>query len=175
MAAQLDTVSSSGGSLTQWNVSNTKQLVYPADLTFDAFDNLVVPDASTALVYSYSPATQTATTMSTSPIELGEPTQARFDLGGYLYIADGGNTPQIVSVPGQAYTPTTLNLGSQSVSFPQALAVDNTGANLYIGDGNTNQCISSLALALRWYGYFLRVQLPGGVCLRPQRRYVRNR
>ena len=139
MAAQLDTLSSSGGSLTQWNVSNTKQLAYPADLTFDAFDNLVVPDASTALVYSYSPATLAATTLSTSPIELGEPTQARFDLGGYLYIADGGNTPQIVSVPGQAYTPTTLNLGSQSVSFPQALAVDNTGANLYIGDGNTNQ------------------------------------
>ena len=34
-----------------------------------------------------------------------------------------------------------LNLGSQSVSFPQALAVDNTGANLYVGDGNLNEIL----------------------------------
>jgi serine/threonine-protein kinase len=74
-------------------------------------------------------------------VELGEPTQARFDLGGYLYIADGGNTPQIVSVPGEAYSTSTLNLGAQSVSFPQAMAVDNTGSNLYIGDGNTSQVL----------------------------------
>jgi sugar lactone lactonase YvrE len=145
MAAQLDTLSSSGGSLAQWNASNTKQLAYPADLTFDAFDNLVVPDASTALIYSYSPTTLTATTLSTGTVELGEPTQARFDLAGYLYISDGGNTPQIVSVPGESsdssYLPTTLNLGSQTVSFPQALAVDNSGSNLYIGDGNTNQVL----------------------------------
>ncbi len=141
MAAQLDTLPASGGSLTQWNANNTKQLVYPADLTFDAFDNLVVPDASTAFVFSYSPTTLTSTTVNTGSIELGEPTQARFDVAGYLYIADGGNTPQIVEVPGEAYTPLTLNLGSQSVSFPQALAVDNTGANLYIGDGNTNQVL----------------------------------
>src|SRR6202012_5305789 len=115
MAGQLDTPSSSGGSLTQWNSANTTQLVYPADLTFDAFDNLVLPDASTAQVYSYSPLTQAGTTLSTGSVQLGIPTQARFDLGGYLYITDAGNTPQIVSVPGQAYQPTLLNLGSQSV------------------------------------------------------------
>jgi sugar lactone lactonase YvrE len=34
-----------------------------------------------------------------------------------------------------------VSLGSQSVSFPQALAVDNTGGNLYVGDGNTNQIL----------------------------------
>jgi hypothetical protein len=143
LAAQLDTLqSSSGGSLTQWNAANTKELSYPADLTFDAFDNMVVPDYSTGSVYSYSPTTQTATTLSTGTVELFSPTQARFDLGGYLYISDpGASTPQIVSVPGQAYEPATLNLGTQSVSFPQALAVDNTGSNLYIGDGNTNEVL----------------------------------
>ena len=141
LAAQLDTLSSSGGSLAPWNSTNTTQLKYPSDLTFDAFDNLVVPDASTALVYSYSPATMASTTLSTGSIELGEPTQARFDLGGYLYITDAGNTPRIVEVPGEDYAPATLNLGTQSVSFPQALAVDNTGTNLYVGDGNTNQVL----------------------------------
>jgi type II secretory pathway component GspD/PulD (secretin) len=32
-------------------------------------------------------------------------------------------------------------LNSSSVSFPQALGVDNTGANLYVGDGNNNQIV----------------------------------
>ena len=43
--------------------------------------------------------------------------------------------------PSHSYTPSLLNLGSQSVSFPQALAVDNAGANLYVGDGNLNQIL----------------------------------
>ncbi len=31
-AAQIDTLPSSGGALTQWNAANTKNLVYPSDL-----------------------------------------------------------------------------------------------------------------------------------------------
>ena len=140
-AGQIDTVPSNGGGLTQWNAANTTQLAYPSDLSFDAFDNLVVSDADTASVVSYSPTTLTPQAVNTGTIELGLPTQARFDFGGNLYIADAGNVPRIVQVPGEAYTPNTLNLGAQSVSFPQALAIDNTGSNLYIGDGNTNQIL----------------------------------
>src|ERR1700722_150947 len=65
-------------------------------------------------------------------------------LGGNLYIADAGSTPRIIEVPGETfalYTPSLVSLGSQSVSFPQALAVDNAGANLYVGDGNLNQVL----------------------------------
>ena len=139
-AAQLDTLASSGGSLTQMTVAN---LVYPSDLSFDAFGNLVVSDATAAKVFSISPASA-ETTVNTLPYALGTPTGARFDFAGNLYIADGGGTPRIIEIPGEtyaAYTPSVLNFGSQSVSFPQALAVDNTGANLYVGDGNLNEIL----------------------------------
>jgi hypothetical protein len=47
-------------------------------------------------------------------------------------------------VPGEIYDtdykPSVL-LNSTSVSFPQALGVDNTGANLYVGDGSNNQVL----------------------------------
>ena len=140
-AGQVDSTPSTGGSLTQWNATKTAQLVYPSDLSFDAFDNMFVSDAYTAQVYSYAPTALAAQPVSTGTIDLGLPTQARFDFGGNLYIADAGNTPQIVQVPGEAYTPSILSLGTQSVSFPQALAIDNTGSNLYVGDGNTNQVL----------------------------------
>ena len=83
--------------------------------------------------------------------------------------------------------PSVVNLGSQSVSFPQALAVDNIGANLYVGDGDFNQI---LQIGLDGAGntttvtplvicscdspdrHFLCAQLAGWLCLRPQRRYV---
>jgi len=140
---QLDTLSSTGGKLTRWNAANTRNLVYPADLAFDASGNLVVPDANAAKVFSFSPAL-VETTVNTGSFTLGTPTAARFDLGGNLYIADGG-TPRIVQIPGEtydtAYSPSVVNLGTNSVSFPQALAVDNAGANLYVGDGNTNQIL----------------------------------
>ncbi len=55
-AAQIDTLPSSGGSLTQWNAANTKNLVYPSDLVFDAFGDLVVSDANAAMVVSFNPA-----------------------------------------------------------------------------------------------------------------------
>ena len=97
------------------------------------FDNLVVPDFNTANIYSYAPS-NASTMLSTGSIQLFAPTQARFDFAGYLFIADAGNTAQIVEVPNEDYAPTTLNLGAQALSFPQALAVDNTGSNLYIGD-----------------------------------------
>ena len=142
-AAQIDTLPSSGGALTQWNAANTKNLVYPSDLTFDAFGNLIVSDANAAMVVSFNPALAEST-VSTGTYTLGMPTAARIDLGGNIYIADAGSTPRIIEVPGEtyaSYTPSLLNLGSQSVSFPQALAVDNAGANLYVGDGILNQIL----------------------------------
>jgi FG-GAP-like repeat/Bacterial Ig-like domain (group 3) len=141
-AAQIDTVPSSGGSLTQWNPANTNNLVYPSDLVFDAFGDLVVSDANAAMVVSFNPALAEST-VNTGTYKLGLPTAARIDFGGNIYIADAGSTPRIIEVPGEtyaSYTPSLLN-GSQSVSFPQALAVDNAGANLYIGDGNLNQVL----------------------------------
>ncbi len=143
MAAQIDTLPSSGGALTQWNAANTKNLVYPSDLTFDAFGNLIVSDANAAMVVSFNPAFAEST-VNTGTFTLGVPTAARIDFGGNIYIADGGSTPRIIEVPGEpyaSYTPSLLGLGGQSVSFPQALAVDNAGANLYIGDGNLNQVL----------------------------------
>jgi FG-GAP-like repeat/Bacterial Ig-like domain (group 3) len=142
-AAQIDTLPSSGGGLTQWNVANTTMLVYPSDLTFDAFGDLVVSDANAKMVVSFNPAL-TESTVNTGTYTPGLPTAARLDFGGNIYIADAGSTPRIIEVPGEtyaSYTPSLLNLGSQSVSFPQALAVDNTGANLYVGDGNLNQVL----------------------------------
>jgi hypothetical protein len=140
-AGQIDTVPASGGGLTPWNSANTS-LTYPSDISFDAFDNLVASDSEAAKVVSYAPTTLTQQTVGTGTFELGAPTQARFDFGGNLYIADAGNTPRIIQVPGEAYTPNQLNLGTTyNVSFPQALAVDNTGANLYVGDGNNNQIL----------------------------------
>ena len=142
-AAQIDTLPSSGGALTQWNAANTKNLVYPSDLVFDAFGDLVVPDANAAMVVSFNPALAEST-VNTGTYTLGLPTAARIDFGGNIYIADAGNTPRIVEVPGEtyaSYTPSLVSLGSQSVSFPQALAIDNAGANLYVGDGNLNQIL----------------------------------
>ena len=142
-AAQIDTLPSSGGSLTQWNPANTKNLVYPSDLVFDAFGDLVVSDANAAMVVSFNPALAEST-VNTGTYTLGLPTAARLDFGGNIYIADAGSTPRIIEVPGEtyaSYTPSLLSLGSQSVSFPQALAVDNAGANLYVGDGNLNEIL----------------------------------
>jgi hypothetical protein len=142
-AAQIDTLPSTGGSLTQWNAANTTNLVYPSDLVFDAFDDLLVSDANAAMVLNFSPAL-IPTKVKTTGYTLGVPTAVRLDLGGNIYIADAGSTPRIIEVPGEPfalYTPSLVNLGSQSVSFPQALAVDNAGANLYVGDGNTNQIL----------------------------------
>jgi FG-GAP-like repeat/Bacterial Ig-like domain (group 3) len=141
---QLDTLSSStAGGLTRWNASNSGNLVYPSDLVFDVFGNLVVSDATGAKVYKFNPALA-ETTMGTGTYTLGLPTASRFDFGGNLYIADAGSSPRIIEIPGEtyaAYTPSLLSLGSYSVSFPQALSVDNTGGNLYVGDGNTNQVL----------------------------------
>jgi sugar lactone lactonase YvrE len=142
-AAQIDTLPSTGGALTQWNTSNTGNLVYPSDLVFDAFGDLVVPDANAAKVFSFNPALAEST-VNTGTYTLGLPTAARIDFGGNVYIADAGSTPRIIEIPGETYapyTPSLLNLGSQSVSFPQALAVDNAGANLYVGDGMLNQIL----------------------------------
>ena len=142
-AAQISTLPSSGGALTQWNTANTKNLVYPSDLVFDAFGDLVVSDANAAMVVSFNPSLAEQT-VNTGTFTLGLPTAARIDFGGNLYIADAGNTPRIIQVPGEtyaSYVPTQLTLGTQSVSFPQALAVDNAGANLYVGDGNLNQIL----------------------------------
>jgi hypothetical protein len=144
MAGQIDTLPASGGALTRWNAANSGNLVYPTELVFDAFGNLVVVDANVAKVFRFSPALAEST-VGTGTFTLGVPTTARVDFAGNLYVADGGNTPRIIEIPGETfdttYAPTQLNLGSFSVSFPQALAVDNTGNNLYVGDGDLNQIL----------------------------------
>ena len=142
-ASQIVTLSSSGGAFAPWNTANTGNLVYPTDLAYDAFADLLVADASSPKVFSFSPSLGESV-VNTVPITLGLPTANKVDLAGNLYIADGGNTPQIVMVPGEihdtTYKPSVL-LNSSTVSFPQALGVDNTGANLYVGDGNNNQIV----------------------------------
>jgi serine/threonine protein kinase, bacterial len=95
------------------------------------------------MVVSFNPQ-MAETPVNTGTYTLGLPTAARIDFGGNIYIADAGNTPRIIEVPGEtyaSYTPSLANLGSQSVSFPQSLAVDNAGASLYVGDGNNNQIL----------------------------------
>ncbi len=142
-AARIDTLSSTGGGLTHWNRTHTGNLVYPSDVSFDSLGDLVVSDATAAKVFSFNPALAEST-VNTGSFTLGMPTAARIDFGGNIYIADGGGTPRIIEIPGEtfaSYTPSVLNTGSQSVSFPQALAVDNTGANLYVGDGNLNEIL----------------------------------
>jgi FG-GAP-like repeat len=137
---QVDTLPSAGGALTQWNAANTQNLAYPSDLVYDAFDNLVVSDSEAAKVFSFNPSLG-ETTVSTGTFTLGLPTAVKVDFGGDLFIADGGITPRLIEVPGEAYSPSVVDLGSQSVNFPQALAVDNTGSNLYVGDGVLNQIL----------------------------------
>jgi sugar lactone lactonase YvrE len=142
-SSQVDTLPSSGGSLTKWNPSNAGNLVYPSDLAFDAFDDLLVSDATAQKVFNFNPAL-TESTVSTTGFTLGYPAAVKVDLGGNIYIADAGKTPRIIEVPGEtfaSYAPSLLNLGSQSVSFPQGLAIDNAGANLYVGDGNNNEIL----------------------------------
>ena len=147
-ASQIVTLSSFHGVFTPWNTANAGNLVYPTDLSYDAFGDLLVADASSPKVFSFSPSLAEQT-VRTGTITLGLPTANKVDLAGDLFIADGGNTPQVVMVPGETYDTTykpSVLLNSSSVSFPQALGVDNTGANLYVGDGNNNQ-ILKVALA----------------------------
>jgi len=136
----MDTIPSTGGILTRWNAANTKNLVYPTDVVFDAFGNLIVADSTAGKVWEFNPALAEST-VGTGSFPLGLPTAARIDFGNNIYIADAGSKPRILLVPGETYdtslTPSVLLTGS-TVSFPQALAVDNTGYNLYVGDGNLN-------------------------------------
>ena len=138
---QIDLLPSTGGSLTQWNAANTTSLNYPSDASFDAFNNFVVSDYYGGQVYEYAPTTLTQTTVSTTGFTLVQPTQAKVDLGGNLYIADTNtnNTSRIIQVPGEAYVPNRLPADTPGLVFAQALAVDNTGANLYVGDGGFYQ------------------------------------
>ena len=139
-AAQIVTLASSGGSTTPWNTANTGNFAYPIDIVFDAFGNLVVADFNAAKLFSFNQAL-TEKTISTGTITVGAPGAIKVDLAGNIFVADDGNTPQIVMIPGETfdtvYKPSVL-LSGPSVSYPQALAVDNTGANLYVGDGNLN-------------------------------------
>ena len=102
----------------------------------------------------------TEKTISTGTITRGSfPGAIKVDLAGDIFVADDGNTPQVVMIPGETfdtmYQPSVL-LSGTSVSFPQALAVDNTGANLYVGDGNLN---TVLKVALNGSGTTLRLPL----------------
>ena len=138
---QIDLLPSTGGSLTQWNAANTNSLNYPSDASFDAFNNFVVSDYYGGKVYEYAPTTLTQTTVGTTGFTIVQPTQAKVDLGGNLYIADTNpnNSSRIIQVPGEAYAPNQLPADTPGLVFAQALAVDNTGANLYVGDGGFYQ------------------------------------
>jgi hypothetical protein len=131
---------SSGGATTPWNTANTGNFQYPVDMVFDAFGNLVVADFSAAKVFSFNQALAEKT-ISTGTITVGAPGAIRVDLAGDTFVADDGNTPQVVMIPGETYDTTykpSVILSGSSVSYPQALAVDNTGANLFVGDGDLN-------------------------------------
>jgi hypothetical protein len=159
-AAQISTLASSGGSATPWNTANAGNLAYPIDMVFDAFGNLVVADYNAAKVFSFNPALSEQT-ISTGTITVGAPGAIKVDLAGDLLIADDGNTPKVVMVPGEThdttYKPSVL-LDNTSISYPQALAVDNAGANLYVGDAYLNQV---LKVALNGTG---NSQLPIAPC-----------
>jgi sugar lactone lactonase YvrE len=137
------TLASSGGSTTPWNAANTGNFSYPIDLVFDAFGNLVVADYNAAKVFSFNQALAEKT-ISTGAITLGAPGAIKVDLAGDVLIADDGNAPRVVMVPGETYDTTykpSVLLDSTSVSYPQALAVDNAGTNLYVGDAYLNQVL----------------------------------
>jgi hypothetical protein len=139
-AKQVVTLASSGGAATPWNTANAGNLLYPVDIVFDSFGNLVVADFDAAKVFSFNQALAEKT-ISTGTITVGAPGATKVDFAGDLFVADDGSTPQIVMIPGETfdtvYKPSVLLTGS-SVSYPQALAVDNSGANLFVGDGDLN-------------------------------------
>jgi hypothetical protein len=129
----------SGGALSTWVPATPTTVVYPSDLTFDAFGNLVVTDANAAKVISFNPA-KAATQLGTGSFTLTLPLAAENDFGGNMYIADAAATGRVIMIPGEtfaSYTPSLLKLGA-TVIFPQGLAVDNAGANLYVADGGTS-------------------------------------
>jgi hypothetical protein len=134
---QIDKLSS--GTLSTWVPASPTTVVYPSNLTFDAFGNLVVTDANAVKVFSFSP-TKVATPVATTGFTLTLPLAAGIDFGGNTYIADAGTTGRVIMLPGEtfaSYTPSLLNLGA-SVVFPQGLAIDNAGANLFVADGGTS-------------------------------------
>jgi FG-GAP-like repeat/Bacterial Ig-like domain (group 3) len=128
----------SGGTLSTWVPASPTTVVYPSNVTFDAFGNLVVTDANAAKVVSFNPS-RAATTVGMGSFTLTLPLATGIDFGGNMYIADAGATGRVITIPGEtfaSYTPSLLNLGA-SVLFPQGLAIDNAGANLYVADGGT--------------------------------------
>jgi hypothetical protein len=128
----------SGGTLSTWVPASPTTVVYPSNLTFDAFGNLVVTDANAANVVSFNPL-KAATPVGMGSFTLTLPLATGIDFGGNKYIADAGATGRVIEIPGEtfaSYTPSLLNLGA-SVLFPQGLAIDNAGANLYVADGGT--------------------------------------
>jgi hypothetical protein len=139
-ASQIVTLASSGGATTPWNTANTGNFQYPVDEVFDAFGNLVVADFSAAKIFSFNQSL-TEKIIGTGAITVGAPGAIRVDLGGNTFVADDGNTPQVVMIPGETYDTTykpSVILSGSSVSYPQALAVDNAGTNLFVGDGDLN-------------------------------------
>jgi hypothetical protein len=127
-----------GGTLSTWIAPTPTKVVYPSDLTFDAFGNLVVTDANAANVFSFNPL-KVQSTVPTGSFTLTLPLATKIDLAGNMYIADAAATGRVIMIPGEtfaSYTPSLLNLGA-TVIFPQGMAVDNAGANLYVADGGT--------------------------------------
>jgi hypothetical protein len=144
-AAQIVKLASSGsGPTTPYISTSAGNFAYPIDMVFDAFGNLVVADYNQAKVFSFNQALARTTIGTGNAITLGAPGAIKVDLAGDIFVTDDGNTPQVVMIPGETfdtvYKPSVL-LDSTSVTYPQALAVDNTGANLFVGDGMTSQVL----------------------------------
>jgi hypothetical protein len=134
---QIDELSS--GTLSTYIPASPATVLYPSDLTFDAFGNLVVTDANAVQVVSYNPS-KVVSPVQTTGFTLSLPLAAGIDFGGNTYIADAGATGRVIMLPGEtfaSYKPSLLKLGA-SVLFPQGLAIDNAGANLYVADGGTS-------------------------------------
>jgi hypothetical protein len=136
--------SAASGPATTYISTSAGNFAYPIDMVFDAFGNLVVADYNQAKVFSFNQALARTTIGTGNAITLGAPGAIKVDLAGDIFVTDDGNTPQVVMIPGETsdtvYKPSVL-LDSTKVTYPQALAVDNTGANLFVGDGMTSQVL----------------------------------
>jgi hypothetical protein len=162
-AKEIVTLPSSGGAFTQWNAANTADLVYPSDLAFDAFDDLVVSDANAAMVVLYTPA-QVQKAVSTGTFTLGLPTAIKVDLGGNFYIADAGSTPRIIQVPGEHQL---QSLCRRRKSQPDP-------GHRSQRHGHHDHCLAGSHRAVRLHRCIVRAQLARRHGLRPERRYVHH-
>ena len=132
-------------SATPWNTTNTITWSIPADLVFDAFGDLIVTDPEASNVFSFNPVIHGADGEHRTRSRWEFPTRPKLILPATCTSPTEATPRKSSWFPGKPPTRRTYPACSiwvaYSVSFPQALAVDNAGANLYVGDGDTNQVL----------------------------------